>query len=442
MDPSSAIPLAPHAIPVLGHIPVLLHDPLRFLTSLPTYGDLVRVRFGPMKLIVVCDPDLTQKVLRDDHTFDKGGAIIERAREVLGDGLGTCPYSRHRRLRRLAQPAFQPQRFPGYAQVMTACFTEMIDSWHNGQVVAVMPEMTTIAARTLTTTMFSAASVTPQSKDVEIFFEGVFRRTMTPPRLDWIPTRHNRCYREATDRLRRTINEIITDRRANGTGDGDLLSALLTANDPESDDQWLSDEELTDNLLTFYAAGSENTAATLSWALYLLASHPGVRQRLHEEIDTVLAGRPATYDDLPDLELTHRVILETLRLWGPSWMLTRTVATNTELGGFSLPAGTNLIYSSYLVHHRSDLYADPYKFDPDRWDSAHAQPPRHAVIPFGGGARKCIGDTFGMMEATLGLASIAARWRLDEIPGERPHPSFGLGMKPSSFHMRAVSRNV
>ncbi|ANZ14770.1 Cytochrome P450 [Streptomyces noursei ATCC 11455] len=118
--PTQSIPTAPRARPCVGHLVPLLWDPLAFLNSLPAHGKLVRIRLGPFALVVICDPELTHQVLIDDRLFDKGGPLIGRLREVPGDGAATCPHSAHRRLRRLAQPAFHPARLPGYAEPMTA----------------------------------------------------------------------------------------------------------------------------------------------------------------------------------------------------------------------------------------------------------------------------------------------------------------------------------
>jgi hypothetical protein len=122
-----------------------------------------------------------------------------------------------------------------------------------------------------------------------------------------------------------------------------------------------------------------------------------VQRRLRDETGPVLAGRAATWDDLPLLGYARQVITETLRLYPPAWLLTRVTARDTELGGCPLPAGTILIYSAYLQHHRADGFPDPECFDPGRW--ADEQPPRGRYSPFGSGPRKCIGDTFALTQA-------------------------------------------
>ncbi|WP_323179578.1 cytochrome P450 [Streptomyces sp. NBC_00654] len=439
------IPPAPHAWPLIGHLVSLARDPLAFLKSLPAHGPLVRVHMGPVPLVVICDPELTRQALVDDRLFDKGGPVFDRFRDVLGDGLSSCPHHAHRRLRRLTQPAFHPDRLPGYARTMTACVEEVTGSWTPGRTLAVPTEMMSISSRVTAATLFSnslpAAEFGQLIDDVRTIAGGLFRRMLLAPPLDRLPTPDNRAHQRAHTRLRHTCDRIIADRRADGTDHGDLLSALVTARDLEDGGRGMTDAEISDTILTVFLAGTETTASTLAWALDLLARHPAIEQRLHSELDTVLRGAPASHADLPRLELTGRIITETLRLYPSAWFLTRTVTHDTHLGGHPLPTGTNLAYSPYLIHHRPDLHTDPETFDPDRWDPERPQPPRHAFIPFATGARKCIGDTFAMAEATLALADITARWSLKHLPGHhRTRPVLGASFGPGRLRMQATPR--
>jgi cytochrome P450 len=435
---------APGALPLLGHTLSLLRNPWRFFASLPDHGDLVGIRIGPIEAIVVCAPELIRQVLLNDHVFDKGGPVFDQAREVLGDGLGTCPHRLHRRQRRLVQPTFHPTRLPGYAHVMTERIAEMTGSWRDGQALDVLSEMMTLTSRTLVETMFSdalpAALLGEMLDDLTTVLGGIYKRMLMPPPVDKLPFFGNRRYDRAGLRLREAIGRVISERRASGTDRGDLLSTLLSARDP-ADNQGLSDTEITDQVFIFFFAGTETTACTLAWAVHLLAQHPEIEHRLHAEVDAVLAGAPASYEDLPKLELTGRVVTETLRIYPAAWILTRTITTDTHLGGHPIPAGSTLIYSPYLLHHRPDLYPDPDRFDPDRWTNGHTpQPPRQILIPFGGGARKCIGDTFAITEATLALATITARWRLRPLPGHHVHPAPAVSLRPRGLRMRATTR--
>lgn len=446
MKDLSAIPTASRALPLIGHVVPLLRDPLAFLNALPALGDLVRIRIGPLSMIVICDPELTRQALLDDRTFDKGGPLYDRLREVIGDGVVSCRHQAHRRLRRLSQPAFHQARLPDYARSMTACVQETTDSWTPGQVLDVPAEMMRTSSRIITATLFSdTLPSTAHGRlvdDVTTVVKSLYQRMFLIPPLDRLPTPGNRAHVAARARLHDTVQRIIAQRRADGADHGDLLSALLTAHDPEDDRPGMSGAEISDTIVSFVLAGIESTAATLSSALDLVARHPEVEQRLHAEVDSVLGGAPATYEDLPRLELTERVITETLRLRPPGWFFTRVVTADTDLGGYRLPAGTSVAYSPYLIHHRPDLHHAPEAFTPDRWAAPHPQPPRHAFLPFAAGARKCIGDSFSMIEATLALATIAARWRLEPTPTHRGRLAAAVTLELRDLHMQAQPRHT
>ncbi|WP_051892636.1 cytochrome P450 [Streptomyces erythrochromogenes] len=449
MNPRS-IPTAPGALPLLGHVLPLLRDPLGFLTRLAGHGEVVQLRLGPLPVIAVCDPGLTGQVLRDDRTFDKGGPVFDRGREVVGNGLVSCPHADHRRQRRLLQPAFHPTRLPGYAQAATARAAEVTGSWQNGQILDVVPAMQELIAGITTDTLFPTTAppdvLARALADLNTIVHSLSVQMATPPPLNRLPTPGNRRYHRARARLPRTLHRLVTQRRATGTDHGDLLSMLLTARDPDSGPagQTLTDAEITDQIITFFLAATETTASALASALYLLGQHPEIEARLHTEVDSVLEGRPATHADLPRLELTGRILTETLRLWPPVSFLTRRCTADTRLGPYRIPAGKTVVYSPYLIHHQADLYPDPDRFDPDRWAPDNPAPPRRDMfLPFAGGARKCIGDRFATNTATLILATIATRWRLQLLPGARVRPTLnGPALSPGGLRMRTQARHT
>lgn len=438
------IPAAPGALPLVGHLRQLLRDPLGFVAGLPGYGDLVRVRFGPVTVVVVCDLETTLQVLRDDRTFDKGGLLYDRGRVVLGNGLITCPHADHRRQRRVLQPAFSSERLRRYTPVMTAQALAAAEGWHDGQIIDVNKLMTQLAERIVAEVMFSdalpPAALRTALDDVGVVIPGIVRSMIIPPQLAWLPTPANRRFHRARTRLRATLGAIIAERRTDHADRGDLFSAMLStaATTPEDDGGPLTDTEAVDQAVNFFVAGTETTSSGLSWAIYALGRHPQIAERVRAEADEVLGGRPGTYADVPRLELTGQVITEALRSWPPAgWLLTRTVTRDTRLGDHDLPAGTTLGYSPYVIHHRPDLYPAPDRFAPDRWDAAH-RPRREALIAFGFGARRCIGDQFAFAEAVLALAVLVSRWRFEPLPGPDIRPSVAAGLAPHRLRMRVV----
>jgi cytochrome P450 len=435
---------APGALPLLGHAPKLLRDPCGFLASLPAYGDLVYIRLGPQKALAVCDPELTHEVLVDDRTYDKGGQLVDRGRELFGDSLAICPYHKHRRQRRLVQPAFSRARMSTYAAIMTERIAAMMQTWQNGDldVRAELRAFTSgVTVKTMFGAMLSAADQQQALDDLSVMLVGTAMRMFLPPTLARLPVPGNRSYERARVRLRGTLGSLIADYRDSGTDHGDALSMLLSAAGDE--DRPLSDEEIIDQIIILFVGGSDTTANTLCWALVELCRHPEVLARLHAEVDEVLAGRTATFEDLHRLEFTRHVITETLRLYPPVSMVTRVVTADAELGGHRIPAGSTVVYSSMAVQRRADVYPDAEQFVPARWAGPDASNlPRGALIPFGEGARKCIGDAFGMTMASLALASIAGRWTFELPDGEGVQPVLRVFLAPRNLRLRIRSRTA
>lgn len=185
--------------------------------------------------------------------------------------------------------------------------------------------------------------------------------------------------------------------------------------------------------MSFFFGGIETTAATLAWALHQVARLPDIEERLHAEVDALVpAGGHATFDLLPQLEYTGRIITEILRLYPPGWLLTRITTTDTQFDGHPIAKGTTVVCSPYL----------PERFAPERWAGQNTKGRNGALIPFGGGARKCIADTFSITEATLALATITARWRLTHTPGAGVTPALGAILNPRGLNMRATVRST
>jgi cytochrome P450 len=441
---------APGALPLLGHAHHLLRRPWRFLASLPAHGDLVKIKIGPWTVYVPCHPDLVHQMLTDDRIFDKGGPLYDKGREVLGEGVAVCPHHKHRRLRRLVQPAFQRSRLPGYATVMSEQIAAIIGLWRDDQVIDVLAETHAIATRIATQTMFAAqvdgADIPKTQRRVEITMAGIYRQMIMPSRMLYIlPTPGSRRYVQARTELRQTVSEIIRDYGRDSADRGDLLSMLLAAQQPASGtaEDGLSEQEMSDQVITFFVSGIATTASTLSWALYQMCRHPDLQRRLQAEADAMLGGRTAIFDDLPGLEFTRRVVTETTRLYPAGWIFTRTVTRDSELGGHPLPADTVLLHSPYILHQRPDLFPDPGRFDPDRWSGQDASGlPRGAFVPFGGGARKCIGDDFTLTQLTLALASIAARWQLDPVDAKSVRPALRATLTPRRLRLRLTARST
>lgn len=411
---------APGAWPLVGHAWPMVRRPWDFLQSLSEHGDMVEIRLGPERVYAVCHPDLLHQVLTNDRTFDKGGIVYDRAREILGNGLVSCPHSEHRRQRRLLQPAFTRSQLAHYGPAVQDEIIALTDSWTPGQVIDVYPVVYRLTLRILITSLFSVQAdphtVEAIEGALETIMSSVAQRMFTPEQMHKLPTPGNRKYDEAVRRLHGEVDRLIADCKRDSGDRASLLSLMLATREVEGT-AGLTDVEIHDQVVGMLHAGSETTAMGLTWALYRLTQHPEVQRRLQQEADTVLGGRPAHFDDIPSLPYAARVFTETLRIYPPAWAFTRTVTVRTELAGRMLEPGTTIVCCSLATHHYEGLYARPEEFEPDRWLPGRPDTPaRSALTSFGGGARRCVGDIYAMNEAVLGLATIAGRWQLDLAP--------------------------
>jgi len=419
-------------------------DLLGFLKgSAETYGDIVSFRLGRRRCLLVNHPDLIEQVLfKQSKHFVKPFAF-RFTRPVLGNGLLTSEGSYWLRQRRLAAPAFHPQRIAGYGADMVAAGQRMLEGWQSGVARDIHADMMQVTLDIVARTLFGA-DITEQSHDIgESLLLAIrsFGANFTPlPLPTWLPTRGNRRARAAVKSLNGVVQQIIDRRRGEAEPHADLLSMMLHARD--DDGTQMTDEQLRDECRTFLLAGHETTAITLSWSLYLLANHPLVQTRLHAELAEVLAGRAPRVDDLPRLNYTERVVLEAMRVYPPVFMIGRENSESIELGGYTIPAGTTIFMSQWAMHRDGRYYDRPEQFDPDRWlPERVASRPKMAYFPFGGGPRVCIGNTFAMMESVLLLATIAGGWSLAPVvdhpiklsPVLTLRPRYGIKLIPTSL---------
>ncbi|KAA8886246.1 cytochrome P450 [Nocardia colli] len=435
MSGFESIPIAAGRRLGIGHASEFLNDPIGFISSLASHGPLWRVQLGPQTVVVVCEQGLIRKVLIDDRTFDKGGPFYERTREVAGNGLGTCPHNEHRRQRRLCQSAFRTDRIRGYSTIMASVIENSLAEWRDGKIIDLSSEMTELAVNIAVRTMFSTAldeaAIQEVSHDLDVITQGLFRRTVLPPVISRLPTPGNRRFLHARRRVRRLASDIVAERRAEGVDHGDLLSAFLAARDLGPARTAMTGTELIDQVFTFLLAGAETTASAICWALYSVNIDPELLDELQAEVDSVLAGRAAQFDDLDKLPTVGRVLTETLRMYPPGWMVTRIASRDTELNGCKIPAGTVIAISPHAIQRSSGPYAQSDKFIPDRWRVAGL--PTSAYLPFGAGARRCIGDLFALTEAGMVVATITASWRL--APIVRVPGTVSLRDLPAPRHM-------
>jgi len=417
---SRSRPPGPRGEPVFGNSRQYARDPFDFLTACESaYGDVVGVDLGPLETYILTNPSDIEQVLVGDHeTYRKPAFQDDALGQLLGDGLLLSEGDRWRRQRDLANPAFNMSRIAGIADTMTRHAEAAVAEWSAGDEVNVELEMARLTVRIIADAMLGVDLSEKRVRTIQENLEPLGARFEPDPfrfvTPDWVPTRENRAFAAALEALEDVVTEIIAERRGTeGHADDDdppmdLLSILLRAQ--HRDEQ--SDEQLRDEVMTMLLAGHDTTALTLTYACYLLAEHPAVEERVHAELDAVLDGSP-TFADVGELSYLDRVLQETMRLYPPVYTIFREPKVDVKLGGYRIPEGAAIMLPQWAVHRSPRWWAEPERFDPDRWarDRA-AERPRFAHFPFGGGPRHCIGKQFSLLEAKLILAVIGRDYRL------------------------------
>ena len=399
-----------------------VRDYLGFMTRCAqAFGEIVPLRFEGELFCLLTNPEHINEVLKDRLLFVKA-QDLRVLKGLVGNGLLTSEGDFWQRQRRLSQSVFHQQRIRDYANVMVRYTQQMLEGWHEGDILDVHHQMMRLTLDIVMKTLFGQdttdgdASRVAHALDAAMNWYEAREDTRLWARL--ISISRDRQYKTAIAALDKTLYAMIAQRRKDGLTSDDLLTMLMQIEDAD-DGSRMSDRQLRDEAATLILAGHETTANALSWTWMLLANHPQVSQRLTEELQTVLKGRSPTFSDLPQLTYTDAVIKEAMRLYPPLTDISREATQDCEIGGYFIPKGTTLIASQWVMHRDSRYFEQPEQFIPERWlDGLEKRLPKGVYFPFGGGPRICIGNSFAQMEGVLILATISQAFNLELLPSQ------------------------
>ncbi|GAB4375405.1 MAG: cytochrome P450 [Elainellaceae cyanobacterium] len=420
---------------LVGILPEYSRSPIGFFTDCARqYGDIVYLT-GGINTYLLNHPDYIEETLVSQQVHLVKSQINKLLKPILGNGLLLSEGDFWKQQRRLIQPAFHRDRIASYTEVMVNYTEQLLSTWQAGEIRDVHHDMMQLTLAIVIKTFFDSQlqdEVAMVDRSTKIFLDHFDRRSTN---LLWfllpdaVPIPANLRFRQAIHQLDQMVYRLIQDRRHSQQNTGDLLSMLLHLQ--AEDGTCMSDRQVRDEVMTFILAGHETTAVALSWAWFLLATHPHVEEKLQAELQAVLAGRSPTWADLPKLRYTEWIILEAMRLYPPVWALARTVASDCEIAGYSVKAGSDVVASQWVVQRDPRWFPEPEAFNPDRWanDLAKRLPP-YTYFPFGGGSRICIGKAFAMMEASLILATIAQRYQMTLVEPEAIEPRASVSLRP------------
>jgi amino acid adenylation domain-containing protein len=433
--------------PLFGSLMDLQRDTLgTYRRAQRDHGDVVRFTVGPpgmrAEFYGVFSAAGAQQVLASSaQTFSKENRFLGELRQSFGNGLLTSMGDEYLRQRRMLQSLFTPRQVDNYGSEITQETRSLVERWRTAPdaTVDVAQEMTGHTLRTISRILFGRkddvdAMVPIVQRNFPRINAYAVKRAFAPVNLSRkIPTPGNLRAAKAHQELYQVCDEIIAARRAEESGAPterhDMLSLLSRARDDDGNP--ISAQETRDQVLVFLVTGHESTATTVGLTLHLLATHPDVLARAHQEVDGVLGGREPVAEDLEKLTYLTRVLKETLRLYPAAPALGRISTEDVQVGPYTIPAGADVVVSSGVIQRHPDLWDDPDAFDPERFlPEREAERPRYAWFPFGGGPRACIGQHLAMLNATLTLAVLLQHYSFTAVDTDIPLNT-GITLRPT-----------
>ena len=408
-------------------------DPIALLRTLAKErpGETCDFKFAGRRILLLQDPLLIEQVLVESApSFEKGPGLL-RSKAVLGDGLLTRPTAGHPERKRRLQPAFRKAQAD--AHVPAIC--EIASAWA-GNVQANTPvnlhsEMMGITLRAVSETIFNSTAL-PETQSVAESVVTALRELYSPlvqrQNGEGRGCHHSGETAHAVERLESSLGSVLKARRPTLDPRSDFFSLLAGEQDGA-----LSPQEIRDDAVSVYLAGHESTANCLSWTWYALSQNPNVAAEFHREIDALsnVTNFAIAAPDFTNLTYTRRILLESMRLYPPAWMLSREAREPLHLGEHALSAHDIVVAAQCVTHVDSRYYEDPMRFNPDRWlPEVSDGRPKFSYFPFGAGPRVCIGENFAYNELLTILAVVGSRWRFDVCEQTDPTPEPLVTLRP------------
>ena len=393
--------------PILGEsVELFKAEELYYWRRFWHYGPVFKTRILGQKFAFLVGPDANRLVLLEqaEHVSSRlGWAFLE---PLFGGGVLLQDGAEHRASRRLMYPAFHGKAIASYFDTMQAVVEDFVKDWAERGTISL-----TAAFRKLTLIVASrlllGTQTDEQVEQTSQWYLDLFAARLVFLRLNLPFTVYGRA-QTARRQLQNFIRKMIAERQHQGDlqASKDVLGLLMATVD--EDGNRLSESEIVDQALLLLFAGHETTATVLSWLLFELGSHPEWRDRLRAEQAQVVGDGPLTVSHLKQLPQLNWVIKEVERLYPPVYGIPRGVVKDIEYAGYRIPAGWYVDISPMLTHRLPELYADPDRFDPERFAPPREEDKKHpfALVTFGGGPHGCLGVEFAQMEIKIVLSTL------------------------------------
>lgn len=420
------------------------------------YGEIVHVKSVVSNEYFIFHPDYAKHILvtHKDKYSNQAFGQLEGARLLFGSGLFVNEGEVWQHKRRSLQGLFGHKYTTSLGPMMSDAINTMLLNWErvaqNGTPLNIDDEMKRLTFTIISKALFGVA-FSEQANTIISAFNTINKYTNIENNylsylLPWLPTPSNRQFKAAENVIDNFISWLIAERhrslqdKEESQSRSDMCSALMSYRDPQTG-QPMTNQELRAELVTFFFDGSETIATALSWTWYLLSQHPAVAQALQSEINNAVGNRQPKVEDIRNLQTTRRILQESMRLYPPSNIILRYSLQSDEIGGYHIPANSELVIHVAVLHRHPDFWENPDTFDPERFTPERiAKRHKWAYMPFGAGPRRCIAYHFSMIEAQLILATVAQRFRLQLLPNHSVEPEAGITWRPKHGLLMKVEK--
>lgn len=436
---------------LLGALPQMTKDSLKFLDDCAQSGDIVTYRFVNQKLHGLHHPDLIKEVLLNQYEVFVKEGIYSRLNPVFRNGLLTAKGEFWKKQRRTIQPAFTRKNLQSMIQTMQSVVLnfhdDMMEFAEGGKPIDMFSQMLRLALDMINRTMFSN-DVSQRHLEIaeHIYALNVFmkkRNFSVLPLPVWMPTKDNRSFKKALNALDEIVMEIVEKRLSSGEFGDDLLGMLLSSKDPETGER-MSISQVRAEAVTIFITGHETTATAMTWAYYLLSKSPGSLKEVHASIDDVFSQLEISdmTGMLDELKFLDDILMESIRMRPPIYVTYRRASKDTEICGYKIKKGESVHLSPYIMNKDQRCWTAPETFNPSRFQNGEGSN-KFAFFPFGAGPRSCIGSHFTILEARMILAILGRSFQFELVsPDEEMEPEPLVTLKPRDPVMMWVKKRV
>jgi cytochrome P450 len=397
------------------------------------FGPVLHQGLGRHGYIYVLGSDANKFVFANANAFSWRGAFRVRMPVDGTTALIVSDGEPHRQRRNMVQGALHARQVRQYMSTMAANADAVIDGWRTGQRVDIYQQFRSAIRRSAIESLFGprfAERAEVIGENLEPLLALTHGLPLSQDCHRWTRSPAWRRGLAARRRIDAIVGEEIERVRATPVAQDHVLANLIHG--VTEDGKSLSDNEIRDQIVSIIAGSYDSTSGVMAWAIYAMLTNPGVWDRAASEVVNVTGGKAPDASDLPGLRYLSGVVHETLRLYSPGVVSARIIMRDLQFHGSLIPAGRMLVFSPYVTHRLADLWPQPLRFMPERWDAdspGYRKPAPYEFIPFSGGLHRCVGSSFATVELIVMLARLLSRTSL-RLPRQRIVPSGYAALHP------------